>query len=375
MTRSAAGVSADEFEGFRVEPWLDWLGGIVARWPGLWRRLGEFETQRLSTALDEIEIRVPIFVCGLARSGSTILLESLSRHPDTATHHYRDYPGVLAPVFWDRVAGRLYAGSGTARERAHGDGIAVTADSPEAIEEMLWMAFHPDCHDPTRDNRMAIGDVAPGFAGFYRDHIRKLLWLRRGRRYLSKGNYNLPRMAALLAMFPDARFIVPLRGPIAHVASLMQQHALFAAAERRHPAALRYMQRVGHFEFGLDRRPLNLGDAAATDEVQRLWREGREVEGSSLYWAAVHRFLADLLEQDARLRAATLLVRHEELTAAPGAVLERIFAHAGLETDPVSISELAARIHPPRGRGPALALETQQAIRRLTADAARRFGY
>ena len=87
MMRSAADARVDEFEGFRVEPWLDWLGGIVARWPGLWRRLGEFETQRLSTALDEIEIHAPIFICGLARSGSTILLECLSRHPDTATHH------------------------------------------------------------------------------------------------------------------------------------------------------------------------------------------------------------------------------------------------------------------------------------------------
>src|SRR3546814_15898758 len=83
----------------------------------------------------------------------TILLESLAAHPDTVTHRYRDYPGVLAPIFWDRVSEHLYAGRSTPVERAHGDGIAVTQDSPEAIEEMLWMAFHPESHDPACDNR------------------------------------------------------------------------------------------------------------------------------------------------------------------------------------------------------------------------------
>ena len=48
---------------------------------------------------------------------------------------------------------------------------------------------------------------------FYRDHIRKLLWLRGGRRYLSKGNYNTTRIAYLARLFPDARFIVPVRDP------------------------------------------------------------------------------------------------------------------------------------------------------------------
>lgn len=364
--------SGDAFASFQVEPWLDRLGGIVARWPGLMRRLGDFETRRLATVLEEIKIEAPIFICGIARAGSTILLECLSRHPDTATHHYRDYPGVLAPVVWDHVASRLYPADAVARERAHGDGIAVTADSPEAIEEMLWMTFHPDCHNPAHDNRMAGGDIAPGFTTFYRDHIRKLLWLRGGQRYLSKGNYNLPRIAALQSIFPDARFIVPLRDPVTHVGSLMRQHARFSIAQEQHPPALRYMQRVGHFEFGLDRRPVNLGDSEATAAILRLWQEGREVEGSSLYWAATHHFLADVLEDDAALRAATLLVRHDDLIAAPVAMLERIFAHARLDADPAWITGIASRIRPPRTHASALAEPAQRIVRELTADAARR---
>jgi hypothetical protein len=365
----------DPYAAFRVEPWLDLLGGFLARRPGLMRRISDFETRRLARELADIEIRAPVFICGLARSGSTILLEVLAAHPETATHRYRDYPGVLAPVFWDHVASRLYAGRRAARERAHGDGIAVTPDSPEAVEEMLWMAFHPRCHDPACDNSLDREGLASGFADCYRDHIRKLLWLRRGTRYLSKGNYNIARLEALIALFPDARFIVPVRDPVSHIASLMRQHDRFCAAEVRHPSALRYMQRIGHFEFGLDRRPLNLGVGAPAGEVMRLWQQGREIEGWSLYWAALHDFVADRMAQDAALNAAILPVRFEELCARPEAVLERLLAHTGLPAEAAWIAAQAARLRAPDYYAVDFDEAERSTIRDLTAAVAARFGY
>ncbi len=361
----------DGFERFRVEPWLDWFGGVVARHPRLVRRLGDLETRRLDTALDAIQIEAPIFVCGLARSGSTILLECLAAHPNTVTHRYRDYPGVLAPVLWDRVSDKLYARNAAPAERAHRDGIAVTPDSPEAMEEMIWMAFYRHAHDPAGDN--SVERVSPDFAAFYRDHIRKLLWLRGGKRYLAKGNYNLARLDALLDLFPDARFIIPLRDPVAHVSSLMRQQALFCAAETKHPAALRYMQRSGHFEFGLDRRPLNLGGRHMTSEVMRLWEQGKDVEGWALYWASVHDFLADRLEASQALRQAVVLVRFEELCADPRWMLARILDHAGLAAEDAWVRALAGRIRVPRLEA-ILTTQDVEAIRRLTAPAASRLG-
>jgi hypothetical protein len=368
-------IADDRLARFRVEPWVDWIGGTVSRWPGLWRRLGDFETRRFGEALEGSDIEAPIFVSGLARSGSTVLLEMLAAHPDTATHRYRDYPGVLAPIFWEQVALRLYGDRQTFKERAHGDGIAVTPDSPEAMEEILWMAFHPEAHDPAYDNRIGRRDLAPEFAAFYRAHIRKLLWLRGGRRYLSKGNYNLARFGGLLALFSDARFIVPVRDPVTHIASLMRQHDLFAAAEARYPAALRYMQRVGHFEFGLDRRPLNLGNAGATAEILRLWQAGRDIEGWSRYWASVHDFIADLRDNDPALREAMLIVRFEDLCAEPLAMLDRVFAHARLDMGGEEMADLAARIRAPDYYALPFTEEEQATIRDLTRDAAQRFGY
>jgi hypothetical protein len=362
----------DRLDRFQVERWVDAIGGLVERLPGFWRFLGNFETRRLALAIAKVEIAAPIFVCGLARSGTTILLECLAAHPDTVTHRYRDYPGVLAPVFWNRIATSLYPDTARPVERAHGDGIAVTPDSPEAVAEMLWMAFHEDCHNPAHDNRVGPGDLDPAFTAFFRDHIRKLLWLRGGRRYVSKGNYDLARMSAMIELFPGARFIVPIRDPVTQIASLMRQQALFSAGETRHPAALRYMQRIGHFEFGIDRRPLNLGNGPVTADVQRLWRQGREVEGWSLYWADVHGFLADQLETDAGIRQAAFLVRHETLCSDPRATLQRIFTHADLPIYKTFLTECAERINTPRNQPSPFDEHALQTIRTVTADSVER---
>ena len=160
------------------------------------------------------------------------------------------------------------------------------------------MRFFPACHDLKQRQVLDRATSNPGFERFYRDHLKKILLVRQGRRYLSKGNYNLTRFAYLLKLFPDARFIVPVRDPRWHIASLIKQHRLFCAEERRDPRILKHMQRVGHFEFGLDRRAVNVGDAAA-EAVERLWRE--EARGWARCWAMLYGFVLDQRAADPAL--------------------------------------------------------------------------
>src|SRR5690554_6259116 len=92
-----------------VARWTDFLSGLQARHPGLWIRLGNMETRLLGDELARMSIEKPVYVTGLARSGTTILLELLARHPAFVTHRYRDFPPVLTPWFWNWFVDRAAA--------------------------------------------------------------------------------------------------------------------------------------------------------------------------------------------------------------------------------------------------------------------------
>lgn len=356
---------------FEVPAWIDHLAGWVANAPHLWQRLGRFETQMLEHRMDAVRVESPIYICGLARSGSTILLETLAEHPATATHAYRDFPLVHTPYLWNRFLDRAQEPA-QAVERAHGDGILVTPESPEAVEETLWMSFFPKLHQPGVHDVLDSDTQAPEFERYYDEHLRKLLWLRGGSRYLAKGNYNSTRMRYLVRLYPDARFIVPLRDPVAHVESLMRQHQRFCILHDANPRARRYMSRLGHFEFGRDRRAVHTGNASRYEAIRAAWDRGDEVEGYALAWADLYAHIADQLEASPSLRAATLVVRHEALCGEPETTLQRLFGHCRLPVAPAEIGRLAARLHRPAGETLLTGIERERVVE-LTAEARERF--
>ena len=355
--------------------WIDMLGGLMDRAGGLMRWMGNLESSTHRDVLDEIPLDRPIYVAGLARSGSTILLEVLARHPDAATHRYRDFPPVMTPIFWNQAFGKVYRKDAAPVERAHRDRIMVTPDSPEALEEVLWMAFFESCHDPMKTSVLDKTTSNPAFESFYRDHLRKILLIRGGRRYLSKENYNVTRIGYLQKLFPDARFIVPVRNPVQHVASLIKQHRLFCREEERNPRILRHMQRVGHFEFGLDRRAINTGDEERARSIEALWQCGEEVRGWARLWAGVYGFLLAQQANDEGLRRRILTVRYEDLCNTPGETLELIFAHAGLHLSPELRARLSDELSQPTYYQPSFTADEEKAIREETEETAALLGY
>lgn len=360
---------------FAVPGWIDRVGGWQQRHPRGAIRLGNFDTRMAAEAIEGIPIEAPIYIAGLARSGTTILLELLAEHPDVATHRYRDFPPVFTPWLWDRWLARVPEPKESATERAHGDGIAVTSQSPEAFEEVLWMAFFDGIHDPSRSSRLDRDTQHPEFERFYAEHIRKLLAIRNGRRYVAKGNYNLMRLAYLQKLFADAKFVLPIRDPVWHIASLTKQQTLFEAGERAHPRALEHMRRVGHFEFGLDRRPIHTGDAEAVARVQRLWAEGHEVEGWAHYWAMIYADVADRLDSDPQLAQAALVVRYEDLCGDSRRVLTEFYRHCDLAIDAAALQAAADRLHLPGYYKPAFDDDELALIHEITGPIAARYGY
>jgi hypothetical protein len=328
---------------FYVPSFLHALGGLVERHSAFWLWLGRLESKVLEPQLRSVIVRAPIYVCGLARSGSTLLHEFVASHPDVATHRMHDYPMLFTPYWWRRaIANRRPQ---PPRERVHRDGVMVTSQSPDALEELVWTAFFPRCHDSTVSNLISAGDSHPKFEEFYTNHIRKLLLAEHAYRYAAKANYHIARLPYLVRIFPDARFLVPVRTPVDHTASLMQQHRWFSEGQRNHVRMRAFMRRTGHFEFGLDRRPMHLGDSARVREIEQAWADGHEVRGLAMYWDMVYEFVAFLLAADAKVRQAVMVVRFEDMCADPLRTLTAVLNHCKLPATDALINGQAANVH------------------------------
>jgi hypothetical protein len=190
---------------FEVPRATDMLGGLVARTAPLWRWLGGIETDILEDRLEKVRNDRPIYICGLARAGTTILLELIGSLPQIATHRYRDYPLIYTPYLWDMVLSRMPRRAAAPSERTHLDGIMVTPESPEAFEEVLWMHFFAGAHDPARSSLLDATTENPAFERFYPDHLRKLMVVQHASRYAAKGNYNIARLAVSRRAVPGRR--------------------------------------------------------------------------------------------------------------------------------------------------------------------------
>ena len=298
---------------------------FAGRCQPLLRWLGNRETAFLQSELSSIQIEKPVFITGLARAGTTLLLELFSAADRIATHRYRDFPFLTVPYVWNRYLD-LHSVSQEPVERAHQDRIKITRESPEAFEEPLWHAFFPEAHSPTAIHRLDEHAANPDFERYFQDHIRKLLWIRQGDRYLSKGNYNISRIEYLARLFPDARFVVAIRHPLTHVHSLVRQHQLFsdyAASDARVPV---YLAAAGHFEFGPQRVPIRI-DAAQGDRILEAWSRGDDYLGYAIQWAEIYGFVNALREKAPHIAERMLVVRYEDLCDDPDRIVRSVLRH------------------------------------------------
>ena len=297
----------------------------------LWHRLGNLESAVLRDDLEQVRIQKPVYISGLARSGTTILTEMLEKHPDLTSHHYSDFPNIWTPYWRNYLLQKTRRGELVAGERAHKDRIQITNDSPEAVEEVLWSFFFPQCHQHANDNTLGRETSNPVFESFYCDHIRKLLLVRESPRYLAKGNYNLGRFLYILKLFPDARLLIPYRNPVNHIASLIKQHQFFLKADSENPQVARQLAFSGHYEFGPKRSAIHLGDEKQHQAITSAWAQGRETEGWALYWAATYQYLLDQAQSSEKFAQASLFVSYEDLCDRSEKTIDQITTHCELE--------------------------------------------
>lgn len=335
--------------GIRVPAGLHLQSRFFAKTQRLWRRLADLESSTVREEITQLGIHCPVYVTSLPRSGTTILTEMLERHPDLTCHRYSDFPNIWTPYWRNYLLQKTRRQAPKLEERAHQDRIRVSNDSPEAVEEVLWMYFFPSAHD-AQSNHVLDGTTRNReFDGFYREHILKLLAIRHARRYLAKGNYHVSRIRYILSLFPDAKFLIPVRDPVSQVASLARQHALFTLASREDSRVPLQLAWSGHFEFGPGRTQVNFGNSQASRAIRDAWEQGSEVEGWARYWAVTYQHILDQLQEFPEVREACLLFRYEDLCTHSAAVIDTICDHCELPLEGFEAirSEYTKRLAPP----------------------------
>jgi len=366
---------SDDEQIFHVSNSMELFGRLITNHPEFWRKVGNLETKLLTDQLENSELKSPVYVTGLARSGSTILLETLAQIRGVISHRYKDFPPVYTPYWWNWFMKQAGAGAIKPQERAHRDGIMVTPDSPEAIEEVIWMGAFKHLHNPAVSNALSAEAADPEFDRFYREHLKKLLLSRGGNRYLSKGNYLVTRLQYILNMLPDARFVIPVRHPFGHIASLMKQHDLFSRGQQHNLRAREHLKRVGHLEFGLDRTPINTGDNSTTQSILNLWNSGEEVRGWARYWNQIYEFLANEITENPLVGNASKIIRFEDLCATPADTIMAVLTHCNYPADPDFISSTAAGIHAPSYYKSTFTAQDEAIILEETESAREKLGY
>lgn len=312
---------------------LYYLAKILRRYPALAEFLHNIESAYLRNRTSEIEVRAPAYITGLARAGTTIVLEMLTQHPDVASHRYLHMVLPYMP-HWFREFAEMTPVMTSPVERLHKDGLLVTRDSPEAVEEQFWQSYFSGVLDESVSSILDSKTSNERFERLYRENIKKLLYNQKATTYVAKNNYNVTRLGYILKLFPDAKFIIMARNPFDHIASLAKQDVVLGRLQTDDPRLLDWTKIIGHREFGTGKVCINVGDSELIQQIRRLWRKkATYAEGWAQYWTSIYSYTLDQISSNRKVAEASLLVRYEDLCGSPAKTIDAITEHLELDRE------------------------------------------
>lgn len=250
----------------------------------------------------------PVFITGLPRAGTTILLKALYSSGLYASLTYKNMPFPLLPRQWSKL-NKWFLKNTTSKPRPHGDGILVSINSPEALDETVWRVSREEVESEDREM-------------FMRVYANKVLTMEKGAQaYLSKNNALLNHLETVKATFPDSIVLCLFRKPFQQAISLWKQHLHFLKLQESDPFALEYMDDIGqnYFGKGIELKSFGAWPNAAkySDPLKpNFWLE---------YWIAAYRLV---LHENAN---HVHFISYERLCESPLMSLKAVMSARGLE--------------------------------------------
>ncbi|CAA6696742.1 Unannotated [Lentimonas sp. CC19] len=280
----------------------------------------DFEQGQLKIETEAEPLASHVFICGLARAGTTLLMRRFYATSSYRSLTYADMPFVLMPNIWAKFSA-INNAKAVKQRRAHGDDLLVDINSPEALEEVFWKTFCGDQYIGA--NSLIPMDADDETIGKFRAYVTAITYNEREATddllpYLSKNNNNILRLNSITRAFPHAHILIPYREPLQHAYSLLRQHRNFLKQQKEDPFVRKYMTWLAHHEFGSDHRPFMFSDnteySSNTDSLT-YWLE---------VWVNTYSWLLE------HAPSAVTYVSYEKLCAKPESTWQDLCAIAGI---------------------------------------------
>jgi hypothetical protein len=257
-----------------------------------------------------------VVVSGLARAGTTSLMNDLSKISDFVSLNYANMPFLMCPNFWAKI---YKPKTRKLIERSHKDGIMIGLNSAEALEEYFFKVKANDSY--IKDFHLSEYKITQEDYDDYLNY-QSIIKLDNRKIYLAKNNNFILRYKSVREFNDDFLMVILYRDPLTHAASLMEKHRDYKKLQKEDPFVLEYMNWLGHHEFGEHHKPF----------VFRNSKENIDNDKESLnYWLKIwinyYRYVLAISHPN------TILINYDSYCKNPKETIETILKKTGITTE------------------------------------------
>jgi hypothetical protein len=259
-----------------------------------------------------------VIISGLARAGTTSLMNDLSRIDGFISVNCGNMPFLMCPNTWRKI---YKPKNKNIKERSHKDGIMIGYNSNEALEEYFFKVKAGDSY--IKESCLEEYDITEDDYSEYLDY-QSIIKKDRNKIYLAKNNNFILRYNSVRNYNNEFIMVILFRDPVTHAASLKEKHEYYCKLQKTDPFVLDYMNWLGHHEFGLNQKPFVFKNTPL--EIQ-------EDKSTIDYWLKIwinyyeHALTAD--------HPNTIFINYDSYCKEPGNTVNRILEKTCIENNPV----------------------------------------
>ncbi|MGM0649656.1 MAG: sulfotransferase family protein [Bacteroidota bacterium] len=256
-----------------------------------------------------------IIISGLARSGTTSLMNDLAQIDDFVSLNYSNMPFLMAPNLWAKI---YKPKKENLRERSHKDGIKIGYNSNEALEEYFFKVKADDAF--IRQNNLHEYELS---FNDYNDYLiyQSLVKNNNKKVYLAKNNNFILRYKSLRSFNNKFLMVVLYRDPLSHAASLKEKHIDYIKQQSEDTFILEYMNWLGHHEFGSNQKPFSLNG-----EVLDNAQDKSKIDFWLQSWINYYNYALTINHPN------TIFVNYNDYCKRPSETIERIVKKINIAT-------------------------------------------